>query len=306
VENYTEKYKVILFYKYVFIEDPKILMYAQKDLCAKFSLKGRIILSKEGINGTVEGIEKSIEAYCKKICEDPRFSDIHFKVSKGNGKVFSSLSIKVREEIVSGHLKGEDVDPNQTSGKRISPEELHQWFKEKKDFSIVDMRNDYEQAVGHFEGSVLSGMKNFRDLSLIMPSLQPLKEKTVVTVCTGGVRCEKASGYLIQKGFKDIYQLNGGIVSYMEKYPSQNFIGSLYVFDGRIVMNFDKPEQHKTIGKCGKCGTSSERYLNCKDPQCHYHFICCEKCAENDGSAFCEGCAKKSSNDAEIAELQNL
>lgn len=285
-----EKHLVILFYKYIHIEEPKKLLYDQKDICMKLFLSGRVIIAHEGINGTLEGTSEDIKKYQDALRSDQRFIDVQFKESRGNGKSFPGLSIKVRNEIVIGHLNDEDINPNQITGKRLSPEDLHQWFQEKKDFTIVDMRNEYEQIVGHFKESVLPGMKNFRDLSTVADSLLPLKKKTVLTVCTGGVRCEKASGYLLKKGFENVYQLDGGIVSYMEKFPSQNFVGSLYVFDGRNVIHFDQPEKHTIIGTCAICSSPSERYVNCKDPECHYHFICCEKCAETDGSAFCNNC----------------
>jgi UPF0176 protein len=123
-----------------------------------------------------------------------------------------------------------------------------------------------------------------------------LKDKTVLTVCTGGVRCEKASGYLKREGFKDVYQLDGGIVSYMEKYPGEHFEGSLYVFDNRITMHFNDKEKHNVIGICERCGEKSERYVNCANLACHKHFICCEACASENGSSVC-------SNECQLASV---
>jgi UPF0176 protein len=114
-----------------------------------------------------------------------------------------------------------------------------------------------------------------------------------VTVCTGGVRCEKASGFLVENDFPNIYQLKGGIVSYMEKYPNQHFLGKLYVFENRIVMGFgdDTSSDYVMVGRCYKCNKPSEHYVNCANLSCHYHFICCEDCVEADGSAYCsEAC----------------
>jgi UPF0176 protein len=196
----------------------------------------------------------------------------------------------VRDDIVSNAFpKSAQVDPRQTTGKRLSPEELREWIKHKPEsFHIIDMRNDYEFRVGHFEGSLHPGLKNFRDLPEKVNEIAHLKDKTVVPVCTGGVRCEKASGFLIEQGFKDVYQLDGGIVSYMEKYPGEDFKGSLYVFDGRTTMHFNDPQTHTPIGKCGLCGVANETYVNCSLDTCHEHFICCLDCQkEQGGRHFC-------------------
>ena len=298
-------YQVILFYKYVDIKDPKALMESQKELCKKLNLKGRAIIAKEGINGTFEGAPEDIEKYCEVLLKDPRFSDVHIKKSEGTGKTFPKLSIKVRDEIVSAHFD-EDFSPTQTTGKYITAEELHDWIhsgqrvltsegsyntegRKPKEFYIVDMRNDFEQEVGYFEGSILPGMRNFRDLPKVLPKLEHLKGKTVVTICTGGVRCEKASGFLVKNGFKDVYQLYGGIHSYMEKYPNEDFKGSLYVFDQRIVMGFNRDER-EIVGKCANCKTPSENYINCSNDVCHKHFIMCEMCVENGIPTCPEGC----------------
>jgi UPF0176 protein len=281
---------ILLYYKYVAIADPEAFRIQHHALCVALGLKGRIIIAKEGINGTIEGTTENITIYVDTMKADPRFADIHWKYSQGNGNAFPKLSVKVRKEIVSGHLDEQDINPQEITGTHLKPEALHQWFNEKKDFVIVDMRNDYEYEVGHFEGSVKPTMENFRDMKRFTKELAPMKEKTVLTVCTGGVRCEKASGYLKQQGFKDVYQLDGGIVSYMKQYPGQHFLGSLYVFDGRVTMHYDKPEEHVVVGKCGICAVPCERYINCKNPLCHYHFICCTQCSPNMDGALCKGC----------------
>lgn len=288
------EYQILLYYKYIFINDPELEMRRQKALCERLGLLGRIIVAKEGINGTIEGVKENTEKYIEEMRKDSRFSNVHWKRSAGNGKSFPKLSIKVRPEIVSLGL-GEvcDVDPNQTTGIHLSPEELHNWIKEQKEFYIVDMRNVYEHKVGYFEGSILPAMENFRDLPKVVDKISHLKNKTVLTVCTGGVRCEKASGFLITQGFKNVYQLDGGIVSYMEKYPNENFKGKLYVFDNRITMGFYTDDsKHEIIAKCDVCGEKSENYVNCANLECHRHFIACHKCvADKNGNILCpDGC----------------
>jgi UPF0176 protein len=286
--------QILLYYNYITIEDPDALMNIQRQLCEELGLKGRIIIAKEGINGTVEGTVENTEKYVTEMLKDNRFQDIHFKRSESPGDSFPKLSIKVRDEIVSAHLDNDDLNPTEITGKHITAEELHTWINNKKEFYIVDMRNDYEHKVGQFEGSILAPFGNFRDLPKVLNTLKGLEDKPIVTVCTGGVRCEKASGFLVKHGFKDVYQLYGGIVTYMEKYPNEDFKGKLYVFDGRVVMGFntDSPE-HEIIGKCDKCGKPSEHYVNCANLSCHIHFICCEDCLDKEtGNGYCKDCTK--------------
>lgn len=286
-------YQVLLFYKYVHIEDPEAVASWQIDLQSKFGFKGRTIIAKEGVNITLEGTLEATEEYIREVEKDPRFQNIHWKKSAGTGDAFPRLSIKVRPEIVSLHLGTCDVDPNETTGIHLKPEELHEWIKSGKEFYIVDMRNAYEHKVGHFEGSICPPMNNFRDLPKLLKQISHLKDKTVLTVCTGGVRCEKASGYLMTQGFKDVYQLDGGIVSYMEKYPNEDFKGKLYVFDGRIVVGFytDDP-RHEIIGRCDFCETPCDRYKNCSDNMCHNHILVCDECLDKkEGMPTCpNGC----------------
>ena len=280
------EFTIILFYKYIQIDNPEELRKAQFDLATKLNLKGRVIVAKEGINATLEGTTGNINKYLKEYLSDSRFSDTHIKKSVGTGEAFPKLSVKVRKEIVTLGLE-EDINPNEVTGKHLKPEELKQWYESGKEFYVIDMRNDYEFRVGRFKDSQLMPVQNFRDIPKALSFIANLKDKTVVPVCTGGVRCEKASGLLMREGFKDVYQLDGGIVTYMEKFPAQEFEGTLYVFDRRITMDFDTKDKHVVVGLCEKCGNKSERYVNFKNPQCNKHFICCENCSESDGKSFC-------------------
>lgn len=154
------------------------------------------------------------------------------------------------------------------------------------------MRNAYEFKVGHFENSILPPMENFRDLPKVVEQIKHLKNKTVLTVCTGGVRCEKASGFLVANGFNNVYQLYGGIVSYMEKYPNEDFLGKLYVFDGRITMGFNTEDsKHKIVGKCSICGKSADTYRDCVNLHCpnKRHYVACDDCDEK-SNGYCQGC----------------
>jgi UPF0176 protein len=290
------EYQILLFYKYVHIDNPEATRDWFRALCQKLNLKGRLIIATEGINITLEGTKENTETFIKEMETDPRFHSIHMKRSVGTGNAFPRLSVKVRPEIVSLHLGVCDVDPNQTTGIHLAPEELHEWIKSGKEFYIVDMRNAYEHAIGHFKDSICPPMDNFRDLPKFVKSLKHLKDKTVLTVCTGGVRCEKASGYLITQGFTDVYQLDGGIVSYMEKFPNEDFHGKLYVFDARVAMGFytDDPK-HVIVGKCESCGAQSENIVDCRSGACNGQFIICEDCEKTQinkkGITYCpKGC----------------
>lgn len=287
-------YKIILYYNYVDIEDPQELMNSQRELCEKLDLKGRVIIAHEGINGTLEGSEENIKQYVDNLLSDPRFKETHMKYSDGIGDAFPKLSIKVKDEIVRSELD-ERVNPNKITGKHITAEELHELFQSGQEFYIIDMRNDYEHNVGHFKDSILPAMKSFRDLPKTLKDMSHLKDKKIVTVCTGGVRCEKASGYLLTKGFKDVSQLYGGIVTYMEKYPNENFLGELYVFDKRVIMGFNlEDKKHKVIGKCEHCGKASNNFVNCQYMPCNTHFICCEECFDKQHDlALCGKCEKE-------------
>lgn len=288
-----ENYQILLYYKYVEVKDPEKLRNSQFEICQKLNLKGRIIIASEGINGTVEGRRGDTEKYIKEFKKDKRFSDIRFKKSLGQGNAFPKLSIKVRDEIVSSHLGKRDISPVRVTGKYLTPEHLHEWFKEGKKFYIVDMRNDYEQEIGYFENSILSPFENFRDLPKVLEKITKLSDQTILTVCTGGVRCEKASGFLVNEGFKDVYQLYGGIVSYMEKYPNENFLGKLYVFDGRIAMGFNTlgPE-HQVVGKCKFCAKPADTYRDCRNIYCQgkRHFISCDECIKKTGGLCSQTC----------------
>lgn len=281
-------YTVLLFYKYTDIRNPEEIKLQQKQLCEKLNLKGRIIIATEGINGTLEGTTTNTEKYAQEMDKLLLFQDINYKKSPGTGNAFPKLKIRVRSEIVTAGMR--ELNPNSITGKYITSEKLHEWFEEKREFYIVDMRNDYEYASGYFEGFIPSGIKNFFDLKNILPTLSHLKGKTIVTVCTGGVRCEKASGFLVENGFKDVYQLKDGIHTYMEKYPGKHFKGKLYVFDNRITIGINT----QVVGSCMHCNTPCDSYVNCEYDMCHLHYICCNKCLDKElNLAFCKSECKE-------------
>lgn len=281
-------YQVLLFYKYVTIEDPAALAENVRALAAKHGLLGRALIAEEGINATFEGEPGATEAFAAELLEDGRLSDMPIKRSAGDGEAFAKLAVKVREQIVGTRFPKEKADPRVQTAPRITPEELKQWFEKGEDFTIVDMRNDYEYKSGHFKGSVNPGLENSRDLPEVLPKLAHLKDKKVLTVCTGGVRCESMSAYLQSEGFKDVYQLENGMHGYMEKYPGQDFVGTLYTFDRRKVMDFGGPRE--VVGRCVRCDAPTERYVNCGNDLCHLHFLACNGCGSTDATFCSEAC----------------
>ncbi len=277
-------YLIILYYKYIYIENPEAITALQRELCIRLDLTGRIIIAHEGINGTLEGTADNIEKYIKETKKIKEFSDINFKKSEGQGRSFPKLSVKLRKEIVTLGRPNIFPIPSETGADYMNAEDLHMLLEKKKDEVVVlDMRNEYELKVGKFDSSIALPVQNFREIPAHARELEKYKNKTVVAVCTGGVRCEKGTAYLKQElGFEHIYQLHDGIVTYMTKYPRGHFKGALYVFDGRVTMRTDGMPV-EVIGKCELCGSASEKFVNCSLAKCHKHFIVCLTCLEKSG-----------------------
>ncbi|MBA3679220.1 rhodanese-related sulfurtransferase [Candidatus Saccharibacteria bacterium] len=265
---------VLLYYKFVNIKDPVFEVLQHKLVCDGIGLKGRILIAEEGINGTVAGTSAQLKQYTSYMDAHPLFSDIVFKRSSAGKMPFPKMIVKYRSEIVT---LGKKVDMKKT-GKYLKPQELHELFENNKDMVVVDMRNNYEYEVGRFEGAVQPDTTKFFELPEKVKNLKINKDKKVVTYCTGGIRCEKATALLAEEGFEDVYQLEGGIVKYLEQYPDGHFVGKNFVFDDRMVTNTDTPSGQNVLGTCAHCHTSSDRYIDCTKPDCHQLFICCKDC----------------------------
>jgi UPF0176 protein len=289
-ESAPRKHQVLLFYKYVTIEDPATLARWVRELSGKYSLLGRVLVAEEGINATFEGTVGNTENFVEEFLRDERFASVHIKRSAGTGNSFPNLSVKVRNQIVGTRFSKEEVDPRVKTASYLSPDELRQWYEEERDFTVIDMRNDYEFASGHFKNAVEPGIRSSRELPDALPKLEALKHKKVVTVCTGGIRCESMAAYLLSKGFTDVHQLEGGIHSYMEKYPGKDFLGTLYTFDQRLTMDFGG--EREVIGVCHLCGGTTEQYADCAHDPCHYHFLACRECRDSAGRAFCSAACR--------------
>lgn len=278
-------YQVLLFYKYVTIQDPKVFASWVESRGNELGFKGRILVAEEGINGTLEGSIEATEQFAKELLERPLLQGMNIKRSVGNGEAFPRWSVKVRNEIVGTQFTQEEADPRVRTAPHLPPAELRAMYERGDDFIVVDMRNSYEIASGKFEKTIDPGLSNSRDLKKAIVKLEPYKNKKIITVCTGGVRCEKMSAFLLNHGFTDVHQLENGMHAYMEKYPGKDFKGTLYTFDDRIVMDFGGDRE--IIGRCATCNASTERYVNCGNDLCHVHILMCEQCAPADTKAFC-------------------
>lgn len=279
-------FSVLIYYKYELINKPDLEVSKHRFLCEKFNLKGRILIAKDGINGTVEGQNEDTQNYIKELQKDDFYQDIYFKKSSGKGDSFPKLQVRTRDEIVTTMLDYKDeIGPLVgVTGKYITSKELHSLFDSTEEYYIIDMRNDYEYSAGHFQNSVLlKNLRNFRDLPQVLSEIEHLKNKKVITVCTSGVRCEKASGFLIRHGFTDVSQLKDGIMEYMQQYPNQDFLGKLFVFDNRVLIGFNTgSKDHNVIGKCVKCRKISEHFIDYRDTDGIRKFqIVCEECMES-------------------------
>lgn len=285
--------KIILYYKFVPIADPEAVRLWQRALCEKLNLKGRILISKHGINGTLGGDIKDVKAYVSETKAFEPFKRMAFKWSDGSGDDFPKLSIKVRDEIVTfGAAKELNVDENGVvgGGKHLKPEEVHQLVKERgEDVVFFDGRNAHEAAIGKFKGAVVPDVEYTRDFAseLESPKYNDIKDKPVVTYCTGGIRCEVLSVLMKNRGFKEVYQIDGGIVKYGETYGDEGlWEGSLYVFDDRMATKFT--DKATDIGNCTHCKAKTSNYENCSNKTCNKLILMCNGCLDKQLCPTCE------------------
>lgn len=284
------KYKVLLFYKYVDVNNPERLVEEHLNWCLQNDIRGRVFFAKEGVNGTVSGISENIERYKRHLTSYLEFSDIWFKEDDAEAHAFKKMHVRLKKEIVHGDL--EDVKLEH-GGKKLSPEELLKFYQEGKEFVIVDARNWYESMIGKFKNAITPPLKNFREWKkYVDEELIKYKDKPVITYCTGGIRCEKASAYLVEKGFKEVYQINGGIFNFIKKYPDTYWEGGMFVFDERrVVLPNSKPEL-KHIAKCHFCGEPTSYYINCHNVDCDKIIVCCHDCKVKNDYCCSEECRR--------------
>ena len=278
-------FPVILFYKYVAISDPSDFAAAQRTLCSALGLKGRILIAGEGVNGTLAGPAEAIASYVQMLKNDPRFADIAIKISGGNEGTFPRLVIKVRPEIVA--LNAGEISPDRDN--QLSPSDWKRMMEEHPDAVLLDVRNRFEAEAGRFENAVVCDIGHFRELPDYVSRLDHLKEKTVLMYCTGGIRCEKASALFRARGFKKVYQLHGGIVTYQEQFGNEHWQGECFVFDQRMTVKIE--EGLLPIGRCAHTSRLTTRFVNCLHDPCHQLFLLSEEAEkENKDFLVCPKC----------------
>lgn len=286
-------HSILLYYKYTPIPDPGALKIQQKELCKKLGLKGRILISDQGINGTIGGQADNIEQYKQATQAIPELADMEWKESEGPEDTFPRLRVVVRKEIVTLGLKAQESDVElENKAAYIEPDELLDLYESGDEFCIVDARNEYESRIGKFKNALTPDIDAFREIpEFVEEHMQQYRDKPVVTYCTGGVRCEKFSAYLRERGFSDVRQLHGGVHVYAEKTGGKHFEGELYVFDGRISMPVNEVNP-SVISRCHQCGVAITRYVNCAHPPCNKRLVCCEACEEHTLRSCSSDCKK--------------
>jgi UPF0176 protein len=270
---------IVLFYKFTEIADPEGFAEAQREFCRKEGLRGKLLVAREGINGSFAGTPERMERYKNFLTSINGFSDVNFKEETASFLPFRKLIVRVKNEII--RLEKE-VDMRRR-GKYITPEELIALYESGEDFIILDTRNAYESEVGRFRNAVTPDIDSFREFPEALEKLSDRKDSKIVTYCTGGIRCEKATAYMISRGFTDVYQLKDGIINFCQKYPDTVWEGKCFVFDDRLVS--DVEAEGDVISRCIICGESCDRYQNCRNTACDDLVILCPGCSEEN-----EGC----------------
>jgi UPF0176 protein len=290
-------HRIVLFYCFTPLADPEAVRLWQRALCEGMGLRGRIIVSAHGINATVGGELDAVKRYVRATKEYPGFRGMDVKWSEGGAEDFPRLSVKVRSELVSfGAPEQLEVDDDGVvgGGVRLTPQGLHELVDarraEGQEVVFFDGRNAFEAEIGRFKGAVVPDVATTRDFvrELDAGVYDNLKDKPVVTYCTGGVRCEVLSALMRQRGFEEVYQLDGGIVRYGEEFRDEGlWEGALYVFDRRMHVEFS--ESAATIGACARCAAPTSDFHNCANQACRELTLFCADCAAGREELRCPG-----------------
>ena len=293
--------KILLYYKFTPIADPEAVKLWQKTLCDSLNLRGRILISRHGLNGTVGGEADDLKQYIKETKKLAGFKDIVFKWSDGGREDFPRMSVKTRRELVGFKNSDDEFDVDEQGviggGKHLNPEQVHEMVeKYGDDVVFFDGRNEHEARIGKFKNAVVPNTNTSRDFIAELESdkYDHIKDKKVISYCTGGIRCEVISAMMKKRGFKEVYQIDGGIVKYGEKFGDDGlWEGSLRVFDNRMTVNFS--DHTKTIGECTHCSGKTSNFENCAYAQCNDLVLICDECKQNPELLFHTGdCRKKS------------
>jgi UPF0176 protein len=283
------KYQTLLYYCYSRIEDAEQFASNHLQFCKSLNLVGRIIVADEGLNGTVSGTVESCKIYMDTLHADPRFSKIDFKIDDVEEPSFIKMHCRYKAEIVHSGLRDPGIiNPEKKTGIHLEPADFVK-MKDDQDVVIVDVRSNYEHAIGRFRNAVTFDIENFRDFPAMINELAQYKDKKIVTYCTGGIKCEKASALLLHEGFENVYQLHGGIIKYGKEAGGEDFEGKCYVFDNRVAVDVNKVNP-VVISTCRNCGEHTTKMINCANPECNEHFTQCDACGEKLDGACSEIC----------------
>ena len=279
------------FYKYANIQNPEQFRNELYKALAATEVFGRIYISSEGINGQISVPTENMEAFKKDLYAVDFLDQVRLNIAiDDDGKSFYVLKIKIRKKIVADGLDDKTFDVTK-KGTHVDAEKFNA-LSDDPNTIVVDMRNHYETEVGHFENALLPDVDTFREaLPKVEKILEADKDKNIVMYCTGGIRCEKASAYYKHKGFKNVYQLDGGIIEYARQVNQlglkNKFIGKNFVFDERMGERISE----EIIASCHLCGKPCDTHINCANDACHILFIQCEECAEKYHNCCSHKCA---------------
>ncbi|MGB3131989.1 MAG: rhodanese-related sulfurtransferase [Saprospiraceae bacterium] len=280
MQENNEQRTTISFYRYIKIANPQLFRDHLFIEFNKLNVLGRIYIAHEGINAQISVPTAQLESFKSCINDIQYLQNIRLNYAiEDNGKSFFKLKIKVRDKIVADGIDDPNFDVN-NSGVHLNAKEFNDIISSDATV-IVDMRNHYESEVGHFENAICPEVTTFREsLPIISELLADKKDAPLVMYCTGGIRCEKASAYMKYKGFKEVYQLNGGIIEYARQVKANNlenkFKGKNFVFDERL----GEKISDEIISRCHQCGEVCDTHINCSNDQCHILFIQCNSCRE--------------------------
>jgi len=279
-----EMYNTLLYYCYSTIDNAEQFAADHLKFCKGLGLTGRIIVADEGLNGTVSGSVEACKTYMDTVHADERFAKTEFKIDEVDTPSFVKMHVRYKSEIVHSGLRDPNViDPKKQTGIHLEPKEFLA-MKDRDDVVVLDVRSNYEHSLGKFKNAVTLDIDNFRDFPDMINQLAQYKDKKILTYCTGGIKCEKASALLLHEGFPEVYQLHGGIIKYGKEAGGEDFEGKCYVFDNRLSVDVNSVNP-VVISTCFNCGKTTSKMINCANPECNEHFTQCDEC----GTAM-DGC----------------
>jgi len=284
-------FEVILYYNFTDVAGPEAFCKAHKKYLKELGVKGRVYIGREGINGTLAGTPGQMDAYKSYLRSQKGFENTEFKTGQADTLPFAKLICKVRDEIVAIHVDGLDPDEG---GRHLDPAEWRKVMESGEDYVMIDVRNEYESKIGHFEGALTPGVNKFYEFPGWLEKAQIPKDKKVLMYCTGGIRCEKFSVLMKQQGWEDVNQLHGGILNYAKEEDGKYFKGKCFVFDDRLVVPVNK-DSLEPIARCEITGKTADSYINCANMECNKLFVCSEE-----GAELMEGCCSDECRQSEF------